>query len=492
MSLTTRRRLLGSLVALAAAGVLAAAMLPFRSHLSVATTALVLVVPVVGGVVVGGFAAGVVAVAGGFLVYDVLFIPPYGTLTVGATQNWVALGVYVAVMLIVAQVVAQLEATRRAVARRELTVRRLFELSELLVAEQDEQVLPTAVVHSVRDTFNLGTVALLRPGADGLVPVAVAGEPLSADELAAVVPRPGVPVAAGLRSGGDLRAIALAATGEPVGLLAVRGRELGPDDAHALRTFANHLALSLERAALRRQALRAEVLEQTERLQQALVGAVSHDLRTPLAAIKVAASTLLHNDARVAPGDRKELLDTIDAQADRLGRLVTNLLDLSRVQAGVLRVVPQPTAVSELVADAVQAVQSALGAHRVELDLPDDLPLVDADPVLAGQVLANLLDNAARFAPDGTAITVQAALHDDGLVHVAVRDGGPGVAPALRNRVFEPFARSGPGGGTGVGLAIAKAFVEAHGQRIWVEEAAGGGASFVFTLSVTADPAGWA
>ena len=243
-----------------------------------------------------------------------------------------------------------------------------------------------------------------------------------------------------------------------------------------MHTFANHMALALERAQLREQALRTELLEEVDRLQRALVSAVSHDLRTPLATIKASASTLRSAHADVTPADREELLELIDNQTDRLDRLVTNLLDLSRVQAGALELRNQPIAVDDLVTDAVRglgprAPRSPTSRRRSS----DDLPLVDVDHLLIGQVLANLLDNAIRHAPPHTAITVGAQRRDDGLVQLTVEDRGPGVARAERTNVFRMFNRSGTTGGTGVGLSIAKAFVEAHGQEIWVEDGPSGG-----------------
>jgi two-component system sensor histidine kinase KdpD len=165
-----------------------------------------------------------------------------------------------------------------------------------------------------------------------------------------------------------------------------------------------------------------------------------------------------------------------------LNRLVTNLLDLSRVQAGALELHPQPIAVIDLVTDAQRSLGQVAGTTDVTVAIDGDLPLVDVDHLLIGQVLANLLDNATRHAPPGTAITVSARLRDDDSVELCVEDEGPGVPLAERTNVFLMFNRSGASGGTGVGLSIAKAFVEAHGQEIWVEDAAGEGARFCFTM----------
>ncbi len=490
---TMRRGVLGSVAALAAMGALVAVMLPLRSHVSVATTALVLVVPVVCGVVVGGFPVGVFGVAAGFLVYDFVFIPPYYTLSVGASQNWVALGVYVAVMLLVASVVARLEVARAQAHQRERAIRRLFELTDLLIEDRPLPEVLEVIVSTVLDAFGSRSVALVLPVGTGLEVVAAAGVPLTEDELGAVTPPPGVPASLGGTGAGSshdgFRTVALAASGRPIGLLGIWGAPASRHDQELLWTFANHLALALERAQLREQALRTELLEEVDRLQRALVRAVSHDLRTPLATIKMSASTIRDHGPGVGPEQRAELLELIDDQADRLDHLVTNLLDVSRVQAGALELHREPIALVDLVTDALRGLGRVVGDTTVALDIGNDLPLVDVDHVLVGQVLTNLLENAARHAPPGTAVTVAAKVGPDGLVHVAVQDEGPGVPLNERAEVFLLFNRNGSNGGTGVGLSIARAFLAAHGQEIWIEDAPGGGARFCFTLPAAPVPA---
>jgi two-component system sensor histidine kinase KdpD len=485
---TRRRQVVGGVAALFVMAALVAAMAPLRGHLSIATTALVLVVPVVVGVVVGGFAAGVFGVIAGFLVYDFVFIPPYYTLSVGRSENWVALGVYVAVMLLVASLVARLEAARAEARQDERAIRRLFELTDLLIQDRPLPEILELIVSTVHEAFALRSVALLLPVETRLDVVASAGEPLSDAELRRVAPTPGVPASLGSSGSasprGRSQTVALTATGRPIGLLHIWGGVLSGHDEELLYTFANHMALTLERAQLREQALRTQLLEEVDRLQRALVSAVSHDLRTPLATIRASASTLLSADADLAPPDQEELLELIDNQAIRLDRLVTNLLDLSRVQAGVLELRNQPIAVADLVSEALRGLGPVVDVSNVTLTIDDDLSLVDVDHLLIGQVLANLLDNATRHAPLETAITVSAWHRDDGLVQLAVDDKGPGVMRAERANVFRMFNRSGSSGGTGVGLSIAKAFVEAHGQEIWVEDAPGGGARFCFTMPV--------
>jgi len=486
VSMTSVRRILaGAAAALGAMAVLVLIMAPARGHLSVATPALVLVIPVVIAVVIGGFGAGAVAVVAGFLVYDLVFIPPFGTLAVGTGQNWVALGVYVVVMVLVAQVVSRLDDARSQARRRETEIRHLFEVTDLLIGEKPIAELLALIVSTVHDAFGFQSVALLLPSGSRLDVVASAGDPLSGDELGRITPAPGRPASLGTASvGAEVQSVALSTTGRPVGLLGIKGRTLDRHDRELLLTFANHIALTVERAQLRDQALRTELLEEISRLQKTLMGAVSHDLRTPLATIKISASTLRNPAATVAPEQRQELLALIDDQVDRLDRLVTNLLDMSRVQSGALELRRQPIAVVDLVTEAARGLALSTASNGFTMDLPDDLPLVDVDHLLIGQVLTNLLDNASRYAPPGTAVTVSARADDGGHVVVAVTDAGPGVRPEERAVVFQMFTGRGSAGGSGVGLWIAKAFVEAHGGEIWVEDSGRPGARFCFTVPV--------
>lgn len=467
--------------------VLTAAMLPLRSHLSIATTALILTVPVVVGVVSGGFLSGVLSVVLGFLVYDFFFIPPYLTLYVGATENWAALGVYVVVMLPVARVVAGMNAARANASRRGMELRELFELSGMLVEDKPLDELLNMIVNSVRDIFGAGQVALLLPRGDELEIVASAGEPLTQLDRDRLRQRRGE--VAGLDADGAGRrgeplALALVASGRPIGMLVVSGVHVDKYEHEPLLLFANQIALAVERAQLREQALRAQLTEEVERLAQVLVAAVSHDLRAPLASIKASSSILADSDLELAPAKVRDLAALVDGQVDRLSGLVTNLLDMSRVQAGVLR--PRRTVISlvDLVDGVLSDVNPALRARVQPLAL-DEVPAVDVDVVLMTRVLTNLLDNAARHGPKATPITIDASAAAR-TITVTVSDHGPGVGPDRRSEIFGLFPRRASDAGTGLGLAIAKAFVEAHGERIWVEEALGGGARFCFTLPVAA------
>jgi two-component system sensor histidine kinase KdpD len=492
-----RRTLIGSAAALASMALVTGALLPLRSHLSIATTALILVVPVVIGVVLGGFAAGTVSVVAGFLVYDFFFIPPYQTLWVGAPQNWAALGVYAAVMLPVAQVVAGMNAARTRAHRREREIRELFELSDLLLEDKPLDTLLSVIVTTLADVFRSPKVALFLPSGNGLEVAAAAGDPLTEEELRRVRPAPGEVASQNAESLTEdgLLVVALAAAGRPVGLLVLSSDAAARYEREPLLLFANQIALAVERAQLREQALQSRVSEEMARLAKTLVAAVSHDLRSPLASLKASSSTLADPGLDIGPDASRRLAALIDRQADRLADLVQNLLDMSRVQAGVLQPRRTITSLAGLVHGLVNDMAERLHGHAVRLEIPDDLPPVDIDLVLIARVLTNLLENAVRHSPRGAPITIGGALTAGaltagaltaGAIEVSVTDSGPGVSPDRRAEIFELFPRREGDAGAGLGLTIAKMFVEAHGQRIWVEDAPLGGARFCFTLPVAA------
>jgi two-component system sensor histidine kinase KdpD len=458
-------------------------MLTLRSHVSATTVALVFVIPVVAGVVFGGLSMGIVSTVTSALVFDFWFLHPYYTLSIGTTQNWTALFVYVVVVLLVARVVSNLKLARLEASRGSEAMRRVFELSELLVQDQSVDDLLQTIVQAVQTVFGIPGVSLLVLADQQLKIAASAGEPLSREELHQFDPQSGVPV--NIRplanSSPGLRTIALSASSRPVGILVLRDVPMSVTDQAILVTFANDAALALERTQLREQALRSQFLEEVDRLRQALMGAVSHDLRTPLATIKVASSTLANRANVLSDQDAHELHDLIEIEADRLTRLVTNLLDMTRIEAGVLTIHQVPTPVHEIVKEAINIMGSSIKDRSLRLEVADSLPLANIDPLLITQVLVNLLDNALRHSPAQGVISVSAERRGASLV-LSVGDQGTGVAPEEREAVFNRFEQFNTGGRAGLGLTIAKTFVEAHGETIWYDDARGGGARFSFSM----------
>jgi two-component system sensor histidine kinase KdpD len=489
-----RPAILGALPALVAVGALVALMLPFRTHLSEATPALAFVIPVVIGVVLSGFAWGAVVAVIGFVLWDVLFLPPYGTLTVHARANWLALVVYLIVVLMVARIVASLHLARDEAHRREEDARRLFELSQALIGDLTLAQLLDHIVDAVQMAFAPRWTALLLPAAAAaggggaeLVVAAQGGQELTAADITSLTASAGQTRSLGL-AGGEASsrvAVALVARNHPIGLLVLQEVEFARQDRALLGTFANQAALAVEGAQLQDQALRARLLEEVDRWRGAMMGAVSHDLRTPLASVKAAVSSLRQDDTALSVADRADLLELIEVQSDRLARLVTNLLDMTRIESGALAIRPTLIPLDELIDESLAAVDSLIPRHRVLVEPSSGLPLLEIDHVLMGQVLANLLENAARLAADDSPIRISARLvgpATEPFVEIAVADDGPGIPPEERERVFEMFSQNRGGGRAGLGLAIAKAFVEAHGGSIWFDPSTTRGARVVFTV----------
>ncbi|MFZ0530205.1 MAG: ATP-binding protein, partial [Propionicimonas sp.] len=258
----------------------------------------------------------------------------------------------------------------------------------------------------------------------------------------------------------------------------------GPERIGEDRGLLGSLALTTGRLwrtqQLAEQARRAEELSRIDELRAGLLAAVGHDLRNPLAAISAAAQTLGQTDIELDAEDRAELLATIEQHAGRLNEIIGNLLDASRLQAGAISVHPAPTALLEVLAGVVR-----LGEGRVELDIPEDLPLIHADAGLLERVLANLVDNADRHLPSGERVLV-AARHEGGLVAVRVIDHGPGVDPVRLDEIFAPFQHFGDraSSGLGLGLAIARGFTEAMGGTLTASRTPGGGLTMTVTLEV--------
>jgi len=281
-----------------------------------------------------------------------------------------------------------------------------------------------------------------------------------------------------------------------IGVLEVVGRPGGGrftrDDELLLGSFADQAALALERAQLTEVAARATVLAESDTLKSALLSAVSHDLRTPLATIMASATSLLDPTVTWGDDERMEFLQAIDEEAHRLSRLVSNLLDLSRIEGGALQPAKEWYDVAEVIADVASQLATLAPDHDITTDVEPDLPLLRFDYVEIAQVLMNLGENATKYTPSGTQVTLSAASRADA-IEVAVSDNGPGIPPPFLPRLFERFSRAEQTSripGTGIGLAISKGLVDAHGGQIWAESIEGLGTRITFTLPL--DEAGQA
>jgi two-component system sensor histidine kinase KdpD len=263
-------------------------------------------------------------------------------------------------------------------------------------------------------------------------------------------------------------------------------------DDRLVSAAAAQIGLAHERARLRQEATEAEILRRTDELRGALLNAVSHDLRTPLATIMASAGSLRQQDVVWTEEERLSFAQAIEEEADHLNHLVGNLLDLSRIEGGSLKPQMSWHELDTVIDDTVDRLRPVTRRHRLHVDMPRDLPPMWFDPVEIGEVLYNLIENATKYAPPGTEIDVNVT-RSAREVSVAVEDRGPVIPAAAIPRLFDPFYRAIDGRprpeGLGLGLAIVKGLVEAHGGQVWVENRAGGGARFTFTLPLRAVPA---
>jgi two-component system, OmpR family, sensor histidine kinase KdpD len=460
-SIPPARRKAGWLLGTVGMTGLVLALSPFRSTLGLPGALLFLLLGVVVVTIVGGVPPAIAAVVIAFALGEFFFTHPYHSFRMSVTAEIVAMIVFATVAALVSVLVDRL-------ARRGLQVARSQAEAEALARLAGGSVLSTAeplpdLVAELRRTFDLDSVAVLAPDGDQWRTIAVAGSaPPARPEDAAL--------AAALSEGT---------------ILALTGSLLNADDSRLLRAFVAQLRLAQERAQLESRAASATELAEANSLRTALLAAVSHDLRTPLAAIKAAATSLLSREVAWSPDDTRDFAKTIDAEADRLTHLVSNLLDMSRLQVGALKVIARPVALEDVLYGAVGTLGPA--ASRVVIDVPQPLPLVEVDPGLLERALANVVDNALAHAPDDTIVRVEAACLDD-RVDVRVVDQGPGIPTGQREAVFEPFQRLGDGAGgrpngVGLGLAVARGFIHAIGGDITIDDTPGGGATVVFTLS---------
>ena len=432
--------------------------------------------------------------------FDFFFVPPYFTFAVSDTQYLVTFGVMLVVALVISSLAVRIRAQAESARERERRMASLYAMSRELASTRGVGALREAAGRHIAEVFGSRVVVLL-PQPDGrLAPDDgdAAHFPLDASELAVSqwVHEHGQVAGQGTDTLPGASGLYLPLTGSRggVGVLGVRPvdpRPLqAPEQLHQLEAFASQTALAIERAQLAEEAERAQVRAETERLRNSLLSSVSHDLRTPLASITGAASTLLENETHLDAVTRRDLLESLHEEADRLNRLVQNLLEMTRLESGALQLHTEWHPVEEVVGAALGRFGKALARRAVTTRVPPDLPLVPMDDVLIEQVLINLLDNALKYTPAESPIEVSAE-DAGGTVLIEVADRGPGLPAGEERRIFEKFHRAETAPtqrGAGLGLAICRGIVHAHGGRIWAENRPGGGVSVRFSLPVKEAP----
>ena len=402
-----------------------------------------------------GRAWALVASVASMLAFNYFFLPPRLTVTLSGKENWLALSIYIVTGLIAADLAARARLRAREAEQREQETALLAEASTVLLSGAELSDELDRVADGAARVLHLDKARL---------------------EIGSGSPRDGE------------TAYTLSSRGRQVATLYVDSRH-GSDLAGRQRfldALASLLTVAIDRDELTREALEAEALRRSDSIKTAILRAVSHDLRSPLTTIRAALEALQSPDLRLGERDREHLLSTALVESNRLNRVVRNLLDLSTLQAGAVRSRPKLRTV-ESVLD--QALAHVAPRRRVDVFVAPDLPLVSVDPAQLEHALANLLENALKFSPPDSSVMVEVAL-DGHEVIVRIVDHGQGLPPGELGRVFEPFqhaSTTGGGSGAGLGLAIAKGFVEANGGRIWVESVWGEGASFLIALPAAAE-----
>jgi two-component system sensor histidine kinase KdpD len=458
--LAGRRVLAGWGLALLGPVALTSLLAQLRGQVGLASTLLLFVTFTVIVALVGGLGPALCAAIVGNLLTNWFFTPPYYTLTIANFEHVLALVLSVVVAVAVSFVVDLAERRRRWAVAEAAEAAVLSRLSTTVLRGQD--TLPD-LLGQARETFALASVTLLERTSHGWMVAGSAGEGCCTDPAEADAQ---VQITDGLR-------------------LAALGRVLPASDRRVLSAFAHQAAAALDRQRLQAQASRARELAEVDKVRTALLAAVSHDLRTPLASVKASVSSLRQDDVTWTPEDQAELLATIEESADRLNGLIANLLDMTRLQTGVIAPTPGPVALEEVVPLAL----AGLPGDRIEVDVPETLPPVLADPGLLERAIANVVENAVRHGAGRVQVSAAELRFGRrrGRIELRVADDGPGVADEAKEQIFASFQRLGDapqGAGVGLGLAVARGFTEAMGGTLTATDTVGGGLTMVFALPI--------
>ncbi|MBN1937181.1 MAG: sensor histidine kinase KdpD [Anaerolineae bacterium] len=466
-----------------------------QPYISPANLAMIYLLCVVVAATYLGRGPAIVASFTSVLALDFFFVPPAFTLAVADTEYALTFLGLLAVGLVISSLTAQVRSQVENAQRREVETATLYALSRDLSATEELESIVEAIVNNIRQTFDRQAVVLLSASGNGTdLETHHSGADLARDrremEAAAWVFQHERPAGRGTDTFSKSKAyyLPLKTVRGIVGVLGVEpvhsGRLLSPDQRRLLEALANQAALAIERAQLAQAAQRAHLLAATEKLQSALLNSISHDLRTPLVSITGVLSSLEDEETPLEATVRRTLIETAREEAERLNRLVGNLLNMTRIEAGAVRIAWQLEDVQDAIGSALEQLKPRVAGRQIQVELPPDLPFVPMDFVLIVQVLVNIIDNALKYSPPEMPIEIRAWAAEDG-VAIQVADRGIGIPVEDLGHVFDKFfrvQRPDQVMGTGLGLSISKGLVEAHGGRIWAESRPGGGVTFTLTL----------
>ncbi len=492
-------------------GVATAILWPFREAMGLLNMGMHFLVLVIGATVFGGQKEGLLASVLGFLLFDFFLIPPYLTFVVTDFRNILALFVFLGVSLLISWLLSTAREQARQAERRANDISRLYELSQAIIgAQRIDEVLP-AIAEKVHQVFEAQECWILLPDKSQQLVVSAQAPPSARpprrDEMSLASwafwngSETGHTGKVSSRNGdsehetedqGNKRTafIPLRAARRTIGVLAVAdkkdNRPFTSAERTVLATFAGQAAVALDRLSLLKEAQRAELLSRTDELKSALMSAVSHDLKTPLASIMASVTSLLEPGMNWDEETERDFLQGIYDEALRLNKLVGNLLDMSRIEGGALHPEKEWYSIAEVVESVVQRLEPRLAQHPLTKDIDKGIPLMLFDFSEIDQVLTNLVENAAKYTPAGAAIHIAARCIDNYL-ELSVEDRGAGVPAEHLKYLFDKFYRvdkRSESPGTGLGLAITRGFVEAHGGHIRATNRQGGGLKVTFTLPI--------
>ena len=440
-----------------------------RDELNTTLIALLYLMPL--GIVTAlwGLGPGITGALITFLTLNYFFIKPYYTFTVHQPADIVILVVFLVVAVAISQLVGRAQASLAAATARERETTQLYELSTALTGLQDDHAIIQILARQVHDVAEGEYVELTVTGARPL------SFRLPDRKPPARPPELIIPIEAARGVLGEIRLWRISPA-------------IASQERRLFQTFASQSALALERAWLAQAESRARVLEESDRLKTAILSSVSHELRTPLSTIKAAASSLRSREVSWDSPARVELVAAIDDEADHLNLLVGNLLDMSRIESGALKPKREWNILPEIIGSVLARMKNLAAEHQIEVDVPENLPLVPVDYVQMEQVFTNLLSNSLKYAPANTVVCIRARQEEE-VIHVQVSNEGPHVPSEDLERIFDKFYRTTDAErvtGTGLGLSICKGIIEAHGGRIWAENVSAG-LAFNFTLPLNWD-----
>jgi two-component system sensor histidine kinase KdpD len=447
-----------------------------------------------------GYGPSIVAAVLSVLLLDFFFVPPYLSFAVSDFQHVVTFAVMFAVAVVISNLTRRVRVQADDARYRERRTASLYGLSRELAATRATGHLASIAAQHLHDIFEAKVAVLLEAPDGRLDNVATGDHAFTPDDKERSVlewvfshDKPAGLGTDTLPSATALYVPLRGAQGR-VGVLGVKPNDPrrfnDAEQRTLLDVFASQIASALERSRLAEQAQLANLRMEAERLRSSLLSSVSHDLRTPLSVITGAASALLESEPPLASAARRDLAETIHEEAQRLNRLVRNLLDMTRLASGAVKVAKEWQPVEGVIGAALGRVEDQLRGRMVDVGVPPDLPPVPIDGLLIEQVLINLLENIAKYTPSGTPVEISAHVEANAVV-VEIADRGPGIPRELVDRIFDKFyrlPREGASGGAGLGLAICRGIVEAHGGRIWAENRDGGGAVFRFALPIEGPP----